>query len=147
MQCALIEFARNVMNLPEADSTEFNPTTTVPIIEPIIQTKSNKLPKRRGAIACKLNLKSKTFAAYGEEIIHERFCHLYKVNNAYRGKFAAAGIIEAAISEDKNYVETIELTNEMHPWFVGVQFHPEFKSRITRPSPIILTFIAACKKV
>ncbi|MCL2355543.1 MAG: CTP synthase [Defluviitaleaceae bacterium] len=148
MQCALIEFARNVMGHADAHTAEISPDTAMPVIEHITKPDAevSSLPKRKGALPCKLNPDSLTFAAYGENVIYERFCHLYKVNNRYRGDFAAAGIVEAALSPDEQHLEAIELPKEMHPWFVGVQFHPEFKSRITRPGPIFKAFVAACLK-
>ncbi|MCL2457148.1 MAG: gamma-glutamyl-gamma-aminobutyrate hydrolase family protein, partial [Defluviitaleaceae bacterium] len=145
MQCALIEFTRNVMNRPEADTAEFNSAAEMLLIEHITKpTNEKSLPKRKGAHPCKLNKNSLTFAAYNEEMIHERFCHLYKVNNFYRAELTNAGIIEAAVSEDGAHLEAFELPKEMHPWFVGVQFHPELKSRITRPSPLVTAFVNAC---
>ena len=145
MQCALIEFARNVMNMPEANSAEFDAATPMPIIEHIVKPDTDaSQPKRKGAHPCKLNPDSLIFTAYGENLIYERFCHLYKINNQFRSEIAASGIIEAALSPDEQHVEAIELSQEVHPWFVGVQFHPEFKSRITRPSPLVKGFIKAC---
>ncbi|MCL1863152.1 MAG: CTP synthase [Defluviitaleaceae bacterium] len=145
MQYAIIEYARNVMNMPDADTTETTPDTKTPIIEHIIKpTKNTALPKRKGAHPCKLNPNSKTHAAYKEDLVYERFCHMYKVNNAYRNDLTAAGLIEAATSPENLHLEAIELSSEIHPWFVGVQFRPEFKSRITHPSPIFTAFIAAC---
>ncbi|MCL2577801.1 MAG: CTP synthase [Defluviitaleaceae bacterium] len=150
MQCAIIEFARNVMGHEEADTEEINPETTMPVIEHITKpfTEDKKgdanVPKRKGALPCKLNPETLIFDAYNENLIYERFCHLYKVNNQFRPKFAAAGLTEAALSPDEQHLEAIELPREKHPWFVGVQFHPEFKSRITRPSPIITAFVGAC---
>ncbi|MCL1878284.1 MAG: CTP synthase [Defluviitaleaceae bacterium] len=150
MQCALIEFARNVIGHKDADTAEIDPDITMPIIEHITKPESEitktSLPKRKGAYPCKLNPDSLTFTAYGENLIYERFCHLYKINNKYRSDLTASGIVEAALSPDEQHLEAIELPKKLHPWFVGVQFHPEFKSRITRPSPIIKAFIGACLK-
>ena len=153
MQCALIEFARNVMSYPTADAEELNPETDMPIIEyitkPFTEEKKgdapSSLPKRKGALPCKLASNTHLFAAYRENLIYERFCHLHKVNNQFRPELVAAGVIESALSPDEQHLEAIELSKSMHPWFVGVQFHPEFKSRITRPSPIITAFVEACK--
>jgi CTP synthase len=145
MQCALIEFARNVMNRADANSEEFSAATSMPLIEYIIRPDVDAAPpKRKGALPCKINPDTLTFAAYNENLIYERFRHLFKVNNQYRADLIAAGIIEAAVSRDEQHLEAIELPTHVHPWFVGVQFHPEFKSRITRPSPIIKAFIGAC---
>lgn len=147
MQCALIEFARNVINCPEADSEEITPDTKMPIIEQIIKDATpNFVPKRKGAHPMKLNKNSLLFAAYEAALIYERFRHLFKINNQYRGLLIEHGIIEAALSPDEQYVEAIELPTNTHPWFVGVQFHPEFKSRITHPSPVFKAFVEACLK-
>lgn len=148
MQCALIEFVRNVMARPEANTAEIDAETDMPVIEYITKPEAevSSLPKRKGSYPCKLNPDSLTYAAYGENLIYERFCHLYKINNQYRGEFSAAGLIEAALSPDEQHIEAIELPQKTHPWFVGVQFHPEFKSRITRPNPIIKAFVGACLK-
>ncbi|MCL1843787.1 MAG: CTP synthase [Defluviitaleaceae bacterium] len=147
MQCAVIEFARNVMNCPAADTSEINKETPMPIIEHITKPETTtSVPKRKGALPCKLNTESLLFAAYDENLIHERFCHLYKINNQYRNDLSAAGLIEAAVSPCEQHLEAVELPAEIHPWFVCVQFHPEFKSRLTRPSPPIKAFIEACLK-
>jgi len=144
MQLALVEFARNVMGNPNAATEEINPDSDMLLIEHITKpaTEEKSRPKRKGAFPCKLTSDTKIFAAYGENLIYERFCHLFKVNNQYRAALAEAGVIEAAISADEQHLEVFELAS--HPWFVGVQFHPEFKSRITRPSPIIMAFVGAC---
>ncbi|MCL2198820.1 MAG: CTP synthase [Defluviitaleaceae bacterium] len=149
MQCAIIEFARNIMHIPEADTAEIDPDTKIPVIEHITKPEENVAspkasPKRKGAFPCKLNPTSKIHDAYKEALIYERFCHLYKANNTFRSDLTQAGMIEAATSPDNQHLEAIELPTEVHPWFVGVQFHPEFKSRITQPSPIFTAFIASC---
>ena len=149
MQCAMLEFARNVSGLSEADSEEFNKDTAVPFIERInrsFEDSDDTQPMRRGAIPCKLTEGSLIHGAYGESLIYERFRHLYKVNNQYRSDISAYGLIESALSPDGQHVEAIELPTTEHPWFVGVQFHPEFKSRITRPSPLFNAFLGACIK-
>jgi len=150
MQCAMIEFARNVLGYAEAASAEENPNVTMPIFEYIDRQDSNisgEKPKMRlGAHHCKLASGSLLEAAYGESQIYERFRHLCKLNNVYRGEFTANGITESSTSHDDKLVEGIELPTNIHPWFVGVQFRPEFKSRITKPSPLISAFLAACLK-
>ncbi|MCL2839266.1 MAG: CTP synthase [Defluviitaleaceae bacterium] len=158
MHCALIEFAQNVMNRPEADTKEHNPEAEMAVIESIHQNRpfdegagnpmatKTMLAMRKGAYPCKLTQGTIVHEAYGETLIYERFRHLYKVNNQYRADFTKAGIIESALSADEQNVEGIELPASMHPWFAAVQFHPEFKSRITRPSPLIKAFIGACLK-
>jgi len=148
MQCAMIEFARNIMGLAEAASAEENPTATMPIFEYIDRQDGNvtgEKPKMRlGAKHCKLADNSLLQAVYEEDQIYERFRHLCKLNNSYRSEFIKHGMIEAAVSHDDKNVEGIELTKKDHPWFIGVQFRPEFKSRITRPSPLIKAFLDAC---
>ena len=148
MQCAMIEFARNVMGLTEAASAEENPDVTTPIFEYIdrreVSVTEEKPRMRLGAHHCKLADDSLIQAIYGQNQIYERFRHLCKLNNLYRNEFVKHGMIEAAISHDEKHVEGIELPTNMHPWFVGVQFRPEFKSRITRPSPLIKAFLNAC---
>ena len=148
MQCALLEFARNVIGLTDAASAEENPTVTVPIFEYIDRqadrSAGEKPAMRLGAHHCKLTPDSLLQAAYSEDQVYERFRHLCKFNNVYRGEFAQHGIIESAMSHDEKHLEAIELPSCQHPWFVGVQFRPEFKSRITKPSPLFKAFITAC---
>ena len=153
MHCALVEFAKNVVNRPEADTAEHNPETTMPIIEqttipydrPYDQDSPKFMPTmRKGAHPCKVAPNTILHSAYNETLIYERFRHLYKVNNQYRNDLTQHGIVESALSADEQNVEAIELPS--HSWFVGVQFHPEFKSRITRPNPLIKAFIGACLK-
>ena len=145
MHCAIIEFARNVLNWEDADSIEINNETSTPVIERInMHLADDSDPMRRGALPCKLNPQSLLFNIYGENLIYERFRHLCKMNNQYRKDFIAQGLIESALSPDEQCVEAIELPTNLHPWFVGVQFNPEFKSRITKPSPLFKSFIGAC---
>jgi len=148
MQYAMIEFARDVMGLADAASAEENPDVVTPIFEYIDRQESNvtgeKAKMRLGAHHCKLAENSLLEAAYGTSQIYERFRHLCRLNNSYRSQFVSHGMIEAAVSHDEKYVEGIELPTDVHPWFVGVQFRPEFKSRMTRPSPLIKAFLGAC---
>jgi len=104
------------------------------------------LTMRKGAHPRKVTPETILNNAYGEALIYERFRHLYKINNQYRNDFIQNGLIELAISADGLNLEGIELPTSTHPWFVAVQFHPEFKSRLTRPSPIIKAFIEATLK-
>ena len=147
MQCAAIEFARNVAGIQGADTSEDNDSETAAFvierISPPPVDAETKQPMRKGAQPCKLNPDSLIYSAYGEALIYERFRHLYKLSNQYRGELVAHGLIEAANSPDGQHVEAIELPTSQHPWFVGVQFRPEFKSRITRPSPLFKAFIEA----
>ena len=148
MQYAMLEFAHNVMGLAAAASAEENPEVTTPIFEYIDRTADRaageKPAMRLGAHHCKLTPGSLLQAAYGEDQIYERFRHLCKFNVLYRTEFARHGMLESAMSHDEKHLEAIELPTNMHPWFVGVQFRPEFKSRITKPSPLFKAFITAC---
>jgi len=149
MQCAVIEFARNMAELHEADSTEEKegeipcplicPNPQLPTDPPLAP--GGKRPMRGGTKPCKLVLGSHLHAAYGETLIYERFRHMYMLNNQYRSNLGEYGLLETAHSPDEQRVEAIELPVDMHPWFVGVQFRPEFKSRVNRPSPIIKAFL------
>jgi len=151
MQSAVIEFARNIANIPDADSAEENRDTQTPLIAPNPYPQADdfpadieaNLPMRKGTMPCKLATDSLILAAYGETLIYERFRHMYKLNNHYRAELKEHGLLETAHSPDEQHVEAIELPTCQHPWFVGVQFRPEFKSRINRPSPLIKAFLGA----
>ncbi|MBI2996137.1 MAG: CTP synthase [Candidatus Melainabacteria bacterium] len=144
MQCAVIEFARNVCGLTGANSTEFAPDTLHPVIDLMpdqesITQKGGTM--RLGKYPCVLlpGSKSKTVYSEDNEIIYERHRHRYELNNFYRERLNLGGMTFAGISPDNTLVELIELKN--HPWFVGSQFHPEFKSRPEKPHPLFLGFI------
>lgn len=151
MQLSLIEFARNVLGLAEADSIEFNPHTKEPVvylIEDFIDTQGNMQLRthtspmggtmRLGEYECSLKEGSKLYEAYGRaSLIKERHRHRYEANPAYRDLFEAHGMVISA--QSNGLIEAIELSN--HPWFVAVQFHPEFTSRLQRPNPIIFEFV------
>ena len=144
MQCAVIEFGRNVVGLTGAHSTEFSKDTPHPVIclldeQKTIIDKGGTM--RLGAQAAKLDPASKAAAAYGHTEIRERHRHRYEFNNVYRQQFAAHGLQAAGTSPDEALVEIIELPG--HPWFVAVQFHPEFKSKPTRPHPLFAGFVGA----
>ncbi len=144
MQCAVIELARNVVGLTEAHSTEFAKDTPHPVIclldeQRAITDKGGTM--RRGAQPCVLHPDSRARACYGTGEISERHRHRYEFNNAYRQQFVAHGVLIAGTSPDGKLVEIIELTD--HPWFVAVQFHPEFKSKPTAAHPLFAGFIAA----
>lgn len=144
MQTASIEFARNVLCLADANSTEFDEGCANPIIDimPEQREVTNKGGTMRlGLYPCKLSENSRSRKLYQEELIYERHRHRYEFNNSYREAFTGAGMLLAGISPSKSLVEIIELTN--HPWFVGVQFHPEFKSRPNRPQPLFQDFVRA----
>jgi CTP synthase len=144
MQCAAIEFSRNVLGHPEAHSTEFNPDTPYPVINLMEEQKNIKNmggTMRLGAYDCKLVKDSNAYEVYKTEMISERHRHRFEFNNEYRGEFEAAGIRLAGINPQEDLVEIIELKS--HPWFVGVQFHPEYKSTVKNPHPLFVGFIKA----
>ncbi|NPV69761.1 MAG: CTP synthase [Firmicutes bacterium] len=144
MQCAVIEFSRNVLGLKGANSTEFETDTGHPVIDLMPEQKDIENmggTMRLGAYPCRLTPGTKAFGAYGTELIYERHRHRFEVNNAYRDKLAAAGFKPVGVWPQGNLVEMMELDG--HPWFVGTQFHPEFKSRPTRVHPLFRDFVKA----
>ncbi|PID89079.1 MAG: CTP synthase [Bacteroidia bacterium] len=142
MQVAVIEFARNVLKLEGADSLEMNPKTPYPVIN-LMEEQKNISEKggtmRLGAYDCELIKGTKIAEAYGKKIISERHRHRYEFNNEYLKQFEAAGMIAAGVNPDTNLVEVVELKN--HKWFVGVQFHPEYKSTVIAPQPLFVEFV------
>ncbi len=144
MQCAVIEFARNVVNLADAHSSEFNKDTPHPVIC-LLDEQKNVTDKggtmRLGAQPARLDVDSHAYRCYGRGLIHERHRHRYEFNNTYRQQFAAHGMRFTATSPDGALVEIIELPD--HPWYVAVQYHPEFKSKPTRAHPLFAGFIGA----
>ncbi len=147
MQCAVIEYARNVLGYKDADSSEINPETLHPVIDLMpdqkdVDEKGGTM--RLGIYPCKLKKDSFSFNCYEDELIYERHRHRYEFNNEYRKELIEAGLVIAGTSPDKRLVEIVEVKN--HPWFVGVQFHPELKSRPNRPHPLFRDFIMAAKK-
>lgn len=144
MQIAIIEFARNVLNMQGANSAEINPETPFPLID-ILPEKKNISnlggTLRLGQYPCILNEKSKSYQLYEEKEIFERHRHRYEVNNDYRDSLLQGGMIFAGTSPDNHIVEMIELPD--HPWFVACQFHPEFKSRPNKPHPLFRGFVTA----
>ena len=144
LQCATIEYARNVAGLADANSLEFTAQTPHPVICKLdAQRKITRLggTMRLGAFDCILRPNTKSYAAFGQERISERHRHRYEVNTEYRTQLEEAGLIIAGTSPDGGLVEVIELRN--HPWFVAVQSHPEFKSKPTAPHPLFRDFIGA----
>ncbi len=144
LQCAVIEYARNVLGKKDANSTEFDPHTSNPVIHLMETQKSVKRmggTMRLGAYPCKLRKGTKAYQAYGQLEISERHRHRYEFNNSYRLELEDAGMIISGLSPDGDLVEMIELKD--HPWFVGCQFHPELKSRVTRAHPLFREFVAA----
>ena len=144
MQCASIEFARSVLGHDDANSTEFDRTTQNPVIslmEEQTQVRQRGGTMRLGKYPCVLSPDSLARKAYGAEQIDERHRHRYEFNNGYRKAFIANGFIPTGLSPDGNLVEIVELAG--HPWFLAVQFHPEFKSKPTAAHPLFRAFIAA----
>lgn len=144
MQCAIIEFARNVCGMMGADSSEFEPQTQYPVIDlmedqKLVSDKGGTM--RLGAYACKIKPGTLTYQAYGQEEIFERHRHRYEVNNKYLDTFEKHGMIATGINPKTNLVEIIELQD--HPWFLGVQFHPELKSRVLKAHPLFRAFVKA----
>jgi CTP synthase len=147
MQVAVIEFARNVANLKRANSTEFDAKTPHPVISLLAeQRKVSNLggTMRLGAYPCEIKKGSRAASLYGKTLIQERHRHRYEFNNAYRSKLSKLGLNVVGEYKAKKLPEIVEIKN--HPFFVGVQFHPEFNSRPLRPHPIFEGFIAAAAK-
>ncbi len=146
MQCAVIEFARNVAKLTEANSAEFNPETPQPVIDlmPGQRHLSDKgATMRLGAYPCRLDKETAAYAIYQLLDISERHRHRYEVNNTYRAQLQDAGLSFSGLSPDGELAEIVEISE--HPWFIGVQFHPEFKSRPQSPHPLFEGFIRAAQ--
>ncbi len=147
MQCAVVEYAKNVLNLPCASSTEVNPETENPVID--LMPDQKKITKkggtmRLGAYVCDLKKGSKSYNAYRSPKISERHRHRYEFNNKYLDLFKKSGMTPTGINPDTGLVEIIEIQD--HPWFVGVQYHPELKSTVEKPHPLFVAFVDACLK-
>lgn len=144
MQMAVIEFSRNVCKFADANSTEFNESCSYPVID-IMDEQKDITQKggtmRLGLYPCKLAENSVSRRIYGQELIYERHRHRWEFNNRFRKELSKAGMLFAGISPDGKLIEIIELPD--HPWFVGVQFHPEFKSRPNKPQKLFTDFIRA----
>jgi CTP synthase len=147
LHMAAIDVARNILGYEGASSTEIDPESPHPVIDLMPDQKDVEMggTMRLGTWPCKLVPGTKAAAAYGAEMIHERHRHRYEINNAYRDAFDEAGMIVSGASPDNKLAEIMELVD--HPWFVGVQFHPEFQSRPTRPHPLFRDFVGAAKQV
>ncbi len=144
MHVAVSEFARHVCGLEGANSTEMDPETPYPVIDLLPEQKEIEDlggTMRLGAQAVELGEGTRSRDAYGEAVIHERHRHRYEVNNNYRQQLLDAGLVVSGTFQQGRLVEIIELPD--HPWFVASQFHPEFKSRPTRPAPLFLDFVGA----
>ncbi len=144
MQCAVIEYARNVLKLKDAHSTEINPDTTYPVID-IMEHQKEILKKggtmRLGSYACKLEDKSKAFNCYKNSEIQERHRHRFEFNNDYKTQLEENGMKTTGVNPESSLVEIVEI--DQHPWFVGVQFHPEYKSTVAKPQPLFVGFVNA----
>ena len=144
MQMAVVEYARHCAGLPDANSAEFLPEGTQNVIDIMEDQKDiTNLggTMRLGLYPCKLTDGAKVRSIYGEELIYERHRHRFELNNAFRRQLTESGLQLAGISPDGKLVEIVELPS--HPWFIGVQFHPEFKSRPNKPHKLFTSFIAA----
>ena len=144
MQIAIIEFARDVLGMADANSAEIDPSTTHPVIDILPEQKDVTDmggTMRLGQYPCTLNPESKAYSLYGASMIYERHRHRYEVNNDYRPDLLNGGMIFAGTSPDNHIVEMVEIPD--HPWFVAGQFHPDFKSRPNRPHPLFRGFVTA----
>lgn len=144
MQCAVVEFARNVLNLKDAASTEWSSKTSHPVID--LMSEQKTITKkggtmRLGSYKCELKADSHAYAAYGIPLIEERHRHRYEFNNEYLELFQSGGLANVGTNPESKLVEIIEIPS--HPWFVGVQFHPELKSTVERPHPLFVDFVKA----
>ncbi|MBQ3204557.1 MAG: CTP synthase [Alistipes sp.] len=146
MQSAVIEFARNVLGMKDAHSSELVQTKT-PVIDLMEEQKDITVKggtMRLGAYPCTLKKGTKAYEAYGKELISERHRHRYEFNGKYLAQFEAAGMIASGVNPDTGLVEVVELVN--HPWFVAAQYHPEYKSTVASPAPLFVAFVAAALK-
>ena len=147
LQCAVIEFARNVCKMQGANSTEFNSKTQYPVIDLMESQRAIKIKggtMRLGAYACEIKVGTKAYSAYKRKKISERHRHRYEVNNRYKKTLEKNGLVFSGINQELGVVETIEVKN--HPWFIASQFHPELKSRINKAHPLFREFIKAAVK-
>ena len=142
MQSAVIEYARNVMNYKNADSTEFNRRTPYPVID-LMEEQKNVTAKggtmRLGAYPCEIKKKTKAYKIYGTSEIHERHRHRYEFNNNFLKEFEKAGMVFSGCNPETDLVEIMEVPS--HRWFVGVQFHPEYRSTVLNPHPLFVAFV------
>ncbi len=149
LQCAVIEFARNVCGISDANSSEFSQTTKNPVIDLLpnqdLEMNDVGASMRLGTYPCKIKIDTTAKNIYENEIIYERHRHRYEVNNKFRNQLESNGLVFSGLSPDEDLVEMIEIKD--HPYFVASQFHPEFKSRPWDPAPMFNSFIAASKKI
>ena len=149
MQCAVIEFARHVCGMADANSSEFNPNSAHPVIDLMpeqIDVEDLGGTMRLGLYPCKVYPDTLTSKAYNAELIYERHRHRYEFNNAFREKIVGKGLVLGGTLPNGRLVEIVELPQSEHPWFLGAQFHPEFKSRPTNPHPLFREFVGAAVK-
>lgn len=147
MQLAIVEYSRNVLGISDANSAEFDPQSKNHVIDLMPEQKDVVQlggTMRLGKYPCKLTEGTKAAELYGEPLIYERHRHRFEVNNDYRDRLEQAGMVFSGKSPDNHIVEMMELPN--HPWFIGSQFHPEFKSRPNRPHPLFNGFVGAAKE-
>jgi CTP synthase len=146
MQILVIEYARHVLGLGDAHSTEMNPKTSAPVIDLMPDQAGAILggTLRRGKYECALTPGTLAGKAYGTDIVWERHRHRYEFNNHYRPDFEKHGLVISGVNLKRNLVEISEVPD--HPWMLGVQFHPEFKSRPNRAQPLFRDFVAAALK-
>ena len=147
MQIITIEFARNVLGFDKANSMEFDTTTPYPVIS-LMEEQKNITDKggtmRLGAWNCQLSPQSKIYEIYGKEMISERHRHRYEFNSEYKEEYEKNGFLPTGINPETHLVEVIELKN--HPFYIGVQYHPEYKSTVATPHPLFCAFIKATTK-
>ena len=146
LQCAIIDFSRNVCGMTDANSTEFNKQTKYPVIDLMESQKAIKIKggtMRLGAYDCEIKVGTRIHDSFGVNKVSERHRHRYEVNNKYMDKLEKHGLIFSGINPDLKVVESIEIKN--HPWYVATQFHPELKSRVNRAHPLFRDFIKAAK--
>ena len=144
MQMSVIEFARNVCGMNDAHSSEFSNTTQHPVIDLMPEQKDiDEMggTMRLGVYPCKIKENTRAYEVYNDELIYERHRHRYEFNNEFKSELVSKGLVLSGLSPSERLVEIVELAD--HPWYVGVQFHPEFKSRPNRPHPLFRDFIKA----
>ena len=147
MQMSVIEFARNQLGLPKAHSTEMDPATPDPVIDLMEEQKAITKKggtMRLGAYPCKIEKDSLAYQIYGSELISERHRHRWEFNNKYLDAMQAAGLKASGLNQETNLVEIVEIPD--HPFFIGVQYHPELKSTVENPHPLFVSFVSACLK-
>lgn len=144
MQVSVIEYGRSVLGMTGANSSEIDPATAYPLIDLLPEQKDIEDmggTMRLGLYPCKLSPGSLAMSCYDDELVYERHRHRYEFNNAYRDEMEKAGLVFSGTSPDGRLVEIVELPG--HPWFLSVQFHPEFTSRPNRPQPLFREFVKA----